>query len=177
MVFKETSLKDVFIIELEKVSDNRGFFSRAWCQKEFQTHGLNSNIAQCNLSFNARKGTLRGIHYQIVPYEEVKIIRCIAGEIYDVIVDLRPKSPTYLKWLAFELSSKNRKALYVPENFAHGYLTMVDNTEVFYQVSQFYSPGAESGIRWDDSLIDIKWPKIENLTISEKDKNWPDFKL
>jgi len=176
MVFKETRLKGAFIIEPENIIDDRGFFSRVWCQKEFEAQGLNPNIAQCNQSFNAIKGTLRGIHYQIVPYEEAKIIRCIRGKVYDVIVDLRSKSPTYLQWMGFELSSENRKMLYVPENFAHGYLTLADNTEVFYQVSQFYSPGSESGIRWDDPSINIKWPKIANLIISEKDKKWPDFK-
>jgi dTDP-4-dehydrorhamnose 3,5-epimerase len=176
MVFKETRLKGAFIIGLEKIADERGFFSRAWCRKEFETHGLNPNIAQCNLSFNAIKGTLRGIHYQIAPYEEAKIIRCINGKVYDVIVDLRPKSPTYLQWISFELSAENRTMLYVPENFAHGYLTLADNSEVFYQVSQFYSPGSEGGIRWDDPSVNIKWPKIPNLIISEKDKKWPNFK-
>ncbi len=176
MIFKETRLKGSFIIELEKIIDDRGFFSRAWCQKEFQDHGLNQNFVQCNLSFNATKGTLRGIHYQIAPYAEAKIIRCTRGKIYDVIVDLRQESSTYLQWLSFELSSENRKMLYVPENFAHGYLTLADNTEVFYQVSQFYSPGSECGIRWNDPLINIKWPRIANPIISEKDKKWPDFK-
>jgi len=176
MIFKETRLKGSYIIELEKIPDDRGFFARVWCQKEFQAHDLNQNIVQCNLSFNAAKGTLRGIHYQIAPHAEAKIIRCTRGKVYDVIVDLRQKSSTYLQWLSFELSSENRKMLYVPENFAHGYLTLADNTEVFYQVSQFYSPGSENGIRWDDPLINIKWPKIANLIISEKDEKWPDFK-
>lgn len=176
MHFNETRLKGSFVIELEKIKDDRGFFSRAWCQKEFLSHGLNHKIVQCNLSFNAIKGTLRGIHYQIEPYAEAKIIRCTSGKIYDVIVDLRPKSSTYLQWLGFELSAENRKMLYIPEDFAHGYLTLADNTEVFYQVSQFYSPGSESGIRWNDPLINIKWPNMSDLIISEKDKNWPDLK-
>jgi dTDP-4-dehydrorhamnose 3,5-epimerase len=176
MVFKEIRLKGAFIIELEKIKDDRGFFSRAWCQEEFHAHGLDSNIAQCNLSFNAARGTLRGLHYQIAPYEETKVIRCTRGKIFDVIIDLRPKSPTYLQWTGIELSLENRKMVYVPENFAHGYLTLADNTEVFYQVSQFYSPGSESGIRWNDPSINIKWPEIPNLIISEKDKNWPYFK-
>jgi dTDP-4-dehydrorhamnose 3,5-epimerase len=175
MIFKETRLKNAFIIELEKIADERGFFSRAWCQNEFEAHGLNPNIAQCNLSFNATRGTLRGIHYQIAPYEEAKLIRCISGKIYDVIIDLRSNSSTYLQWTSFELSSENRKMLYVPENYAHGYLTLEDNSEVFYQVSQFYSPGSERGIRWDDPAVNVKWPAISNLIISEKDKTWPDF--
>ncbi len=176
MVFKETLLKGAFIIELEKIDDIRGFFSRAWCQEEFQTHGLNPNIAQCNLTFSATIGTLRGLHYQIAPYHESKCVRCIRGKIYDVIVDLRPNSPTYSQWMGFELSSENRKMLYIPENFAHGYLTLADNAEVFYQVSQFYSPGSEGGVRWNDPSINIKWPNSANLIITEKDKNWPDFK-
>jgi dTDP-4-dehydrorhamnose 3,5-epimerase len=176
MVYKETRLKGAFIIELEKIDDIRGFFSRVWCQKEYETNGLNPNIAQCNLTFSATKGTLRGLHYQIAPYQEAKSVRCIRGKIYDVIVDLRPDSPTYSQWLGFELSAENRKMLYIPENFANGYLTLADNTEVFYQVSQFYSPGSQGGIRWNDPSINIKWPKSANLIITEKDKNWPDFK-
>jgi dTDP-4-dehydrorhamnose 3,5-epimerase len=175
MVFKETRLKGAFIIELEKIEDDRGFFSRAWCQKEFEAKGLNTNIAQCNLSFNTTKGTLRGMHYQIAPHEEAKIIRCPRGKVYDVIIDLRPKSPTYLRWAGFELSSENRKMLYVPESFAHGYLTLADNTELFYQVSHFYSPESESGIRWNDRTVNIKWPQTNGLIITDKDKNWPDF--
>ena len=175
MVFKETRLKGAFIIELEKIVDGRGFFSRAWCQKEFQAHGLNPNVVQCNLSFNTSKGTLRGMHYQIAPHEEAKIVRCIRGKVYDVIIDLRPKSPTYLQWIGVELSSENRKMLYVPENFAHGYLTLADNTELFYQVSHFYSPESESGIRWNDRTVNIKWPQTNGLIITDKDKNWSDF--
>jgi dTDP-4-dehydrorhamnose 3,5-epimerase len=175
MVFKETRLKGAFIIELEKIVDDRGFFSRAWCQKEFEAHGLNPNVVQCNLSFNTSKGTLRGMHYQIAPHEEAKIVRCIRGKVYDVIIDLRLKSPTYLQWIGVEISSENRKMLYVPENFAHGYLTLADNTELFYQVSHFYSPESESGIRWNDRTVNIKWPQTNGLIITDKDKNWPDF--
>jgi dTDP-4-dehydrorhamnose 3,5-epimerase len=176
MVFKETRLKNAFIIELEKIVDDRGFFSRAWCQKEFEAKGLNSNVVQCNLAFNISKGTLRGMHYQIAPHEEAKIVRCIRGKVYDVIIDLRPESATYLQWIGVELSSKNRKMLYVPEKFAHGYLTLADNTELFYQVSHFYAPESESGFRWNDPTINIKWPQTNGLIITDKDKNWPDFK-
>ena len=177
MIFKETPLKGAFIIELEKIADERGFFSRAWCQDEFQAMGLSTKIAQCNLSYNATHGTLRGIHYQIAPHEEVKVVRCIQGIIYDVIVDLRTESPSYLQWTGYELSADNRKMIYIPENFAHGYLTLADDTEVFYQVSQFYAPGSEAGIRWNDPAINIKWPKISNIIISEKDNTWPDFQV
>ena len=159
MVFKETRLQGAFIVELEKMVDDRGFFSRAWCQKEFEANGLNPNVVQCNLSFNTSKGTLR----------------CIRGKVYDVIIDLRPKSPTYLQWIGVELSSENRKMLYVPENFAHGYLTLADNTELFYQVSHFYFPESENGIRWNDRTVNIKWPQTNGLIITDKDKNWPDF--
>jgi dTDP-4-dehydrorhamnose 3,5-epimerase len=175
MVFKETRLKGAFIIELEKIADSRGFFSRVWCQKEFEVNGLNPNVVQCNLSFNTSKGTLRGMHYQIAPHEEAKIVRCIRGKVYDVIIDLRPKSPTYLRWIGVELSSENRKMLYVPESFAHGYLTLTDNTELFYQVSHFYSPEYESGIRWNDRTFNIKWPQTDGIIITDKDKSWPDF--
>lgn len=175
MVFKETRLKNAFIIELEKIVDDRGFFSRVWCQKEFEANGLNVNVVQCNLAFNTSKGTLRGMHYQIVPHQEAKLVRCTRGKVYDVIIDLRSKSPTYLQWIGVELSSENRKMLYVPENFAHGYLTLTDNTELFYQVSNFYSPESESGIRWNDRKVNIKWPQTNGLTMTDKDKNWPDF--
>lgn len=175
MIFKETPLKGAFIIELEKMGDDRGFFSRTWCQKEFQTQGLNTKIVQCNLTYSANTGTLRGLHYQNAPHEEAKTVSCIRGKIYDVIVDLRPDSQSYLQWMGFELSSNNRKMIYIPENFAHGYLTLADYTEVFYQVSQFYDPGSEGGIRWNDPSINIKWPEVSNIIVSEKDKTWPDF--
>jgi dTDP-4-dehydrorhamnose 3,5-epimerase len=175
MIFKETPLKGAFIIELEKMGDDRGFFSRTWCQKEFQTQGLNTKIVQCNLTSSANTGTLRGLHYQIAPHEEAKTVSCIRGKIYDVIVDLRPDSQSYLQWMGFELSSNNRKMIYIPENFAHGYLTLADDTEVLYQVSQFYAPGSEGGIRWNDPSINIKWPEVSNIILSEKDKTWPDF--
>jgi dTDP-4-dehydrorhamnose 3,5-epimerase len=175
MIFGTTKLQDAYIIDLQKHGDDRGFFARAWCENEFQEHGLRPEWVQANLAYSARKGTLRGLHYQAAPYGEAKLIRCIRGAIYDVIVDLRPDSPTYMGWLGMELSADNRRALYVPEGFAHGYQTLMDDTEVFYPVSQFYTPGAERGVRWNDPAFSIEWPLTEGLTLSEKDKNWPDF--
>lgn len=175
MKFSKTSLADVYVIDLEKREDERGFFARAWCQKEFADQGLDSNFVQANLSFNNTKGTLRGMHYQVAPYEETKLIRCIRGAIYDLIIDLRPQSPTYKQSFGVELTPENRKMFCVPKGFAHGYLTLQDNTEVLYQVSEFYTPGSERGIRWNDPAFNLKWPKMANLILSEKDQNWPDF--
>jgi dTDP-4-dehydrorhamnose 3,5-epimerase len=175
MIFQETMLKGAFIIELEKREDDRGFFARTYCRKEFETHGLNPNFVQANMSYNKSKGTLRGMHYQESPHEEAKLIRCTRGAIYDVIIDLRDDSPTYKKWIGVELTSENYKMLYVPEKFAHGFVTLEDNVEVAYQVSQFYAPGSENGIRYDDPSIGIIWP-IEIRVISDKDNSWPDFK-
>lgn len=176
MIFKETKLKDAYIIELELIEDNRGFFARTWCKEEFDKLGLNSNLVQCNLSYNLNKGTIRGLHYQKEPFQETKLVRCISGSIYDVIVDLRPHSQTFLQWVGIELSAKNYQMLYVPEGFAHGYQTLEDNTEVFYQVTEFYKSSHEKGIRWDDRDINIHWPLTSNLIISDKDKGHPGFK-
>lgn len=175
MLFIETKLKGAFVIELEKYSDDRGFFSRAWCQKEFKEQGINSQFVQANIGFSKNSGTIRGIHYQIAPFEEAKLVRCIRGAIFDVVLDLRPELPSFKQWFGVELSDENRKMLYVPEGCAHGYQTLVDNTEVFYQVSQVYSPESERGIRWNDPEFDIEWPIDEDLVISEKDQNWSDF--
>ncbi|MFH1932399.1 MAG: dTDP-4-dehydrorhamnose 3,5-epimerase [Pseudomonadota bacterium] len=175
MIFQETKLPGVFVIEIEKRQDNRGFFARAWCKKEFESRGLNTSFAQANLAFSKKNGTLRGMHYQMSPYEEIKLVRCIKGAIYDVAIDLRPDSPTYKSWVGVELTDDNHKMLYIPENFAHGYQTLTDNAEVFYQVSQFYSPESERGVRWDDPAFGIKWPETDDVVISEKDKNWPDY--
>jgi dTDP-4-dehydrorhamnose 3,5-epimerase len=174
MIFTETKLKDAYIIELKKMGDQRGFFARAWCQREFDEHGLVSQVVQANLSYNKAKGTLRGMHYQRAPYAETKLIRCIRGALYDVIIDLRPDSPTYMQWLGVELTTENHKMLYVPEGFGHGFQTLVDNTEAFYQVSEFYTPNAEGGIRYDDPAFNIEWP-LEVQVISDKDKSWPDY--
>ena len=174
MIFNKTKLKDAFIIELEQIKDNRGFFARSWCEKEFSAHGLTPVVHQANVSFNIRKGTLRGMHYQIAPYGEAKTVRCTRGKIYDVIIDLRKDSPTFRQWIGVELTAENYKMLYVPENFAHGFQTLEDDTEVTYQVSQFYTPGSERGIRWNDPAFGIEWP-IEVQVISDKDKNWQDY--
>jgi dTDP-4-dehydrorhamnose 3,5-epimerase len=172
MIFTKTELKDAFIIDLEERPDNRGFFARTFCAKEFEAHGLKPTVAQCNLSFNYKKGTLRGMHYQIAPAAETKLIRCTKGAIYDVIIDMRPESPSFLSHIGVELSAENHRALYVPEMFAHGYLTLTDETEIVYQVGEFYTPGYERGLRYDDPFFNIDWP-IDVTVISEKDLNWP----
>jgi dTDP-4-dehydrorhamnose 3,5-epimerase len=172
MKFTETKLQGAFILELEHRSDNRGFFARTFCQKEFEAHGLNPNVAQSNLSFNEKAGTLRGLHYQTPPAIEAKLFRCIKGAIYDVIVDMRPDSPTYLQHFGIELSADNHLALYVPEMFAHGYQALQDGTEVLYQVSEFYTPGVEKGLRYDDPALGINWP-MPATVVSEKDLSWP----
>jgi dTDP-4-dehydrorhamnose 3,5-epimerase len=174
MLFLETKLQGAFIIDLQRIEDSRGFFARAFCKREFEQHGLNPTLFQCNVSFNPNKGTLRGMHYQVEPVREVKLIRCTAGAIFDAIIDLRTGSPTYRQWTGVELSAQNRRLFYVPEGFAHGYLTLTENTEVFYQVSEFYSPGYERGIRWNDRAFQIEWPN-EPLIISPKDAAHPDF--
>jgi len=174
MIFVETKLKGAYLIELEPITDERGFFARAWCQQEFEAHGLNPNLVQCNISFNKNKGTLRGMHYQIAPYEEAKLVRCTKGAIYDVIIDLRPKSSTFKQWTAVELTADNQQMLYIPEGFAHGFQTLEDNTEVFYQMSAFYHPECATGVRWDDPTFKIQWSKNEQI-ISEKDLQYPYF--
>ena len=176
MIFKKTAVKDAFIIELEKICDDRGFFARVWCKNEFEAHGLNTRLVQANVASNKKRGVIRGLHYQISPYEESKLIRCTKGAIYDVIIDLRKDSPTYKQWIGVELSADNYRMLYVPEGFAHGYQTLQDNTEVTYQVSQFYTPDSERGIRWDDPTFNIKWPETEKQIMTEKDQSWLDYR-
>lgn len=176
MIFTETKLKSAYIIELERLEDERGFFARTWCQREFKEYGLNPTLVQCNISFNIKKGTLRGMHYQAAPCREAKLVRCTFGSIYDVIIDLRPESETFKQWISVELTANDRKMLYVPEGFAHGFLTLMDNTEVFYQMTEYYAPGYARGIRWNDPAFGIQWP-IDVLIISEKDKQFPDFPL
>lgn len=171
MIFIETKLKGAFIIEPEPLEDERGFFARTFDQKEFEAHGLNPRVAQCNISFNKKKGTLRGMHYQIAPYEEAKLVRCTKGAIYDVIIDLRPESPTFKQWIAVELTAENRRMLYAPEGVAHGFQTLEDNTEVFYMMSEFYHPECARGVRWNDPAFGIEWP-IKEKTVSSKDNSW-----
>jgi dTDP-4-dehydrorhamnose 3,5-epimerase len=176
MKFVPTTLQGACVIEVEPREDERGFFARAWCQREMAEQGLDPRVVQCNLSFNHTRGTVRGMHYQVVPYQESKLVRCVRGSIFDVVIDLRPESATYAKWFGVELSAENRNMLFVPEGFAHGYQTLLDDTEVFYQVSEFYQPGSEAGIRWDDPAFAIKWP-IEATLISDKDRAHQDFPL
>ena len=172
MIFRETTLKGAFVIEMEKFEDERGFFARAWCQREVEANGLISRVTQTNISFNKKRGTLRGMHYQVAPYEQVKLVRCTAGAIYDVIIDMRLDSPTYRKWTGVELTAENYTMLYVPENFAHGFQTLENNTEATYQVSQFYTPESERGVRYDDPVFQVEWP-LPVEVISEKDIAWP----
>jgi len=174
MIFKETKLRGAYVIELDPLEDERGFFARSFCKREFEEHGLNPSVVQSNISYNKKKGTLRGMHYQVAPYEEAKLVSCIRGAIYDAIIDLRPESSTFKKWTAVELTAENRKMLYVPERFAHGFLTLEDNTEVFYQMSEFYHPECAQGARWDDPAFGIEWP-MDELILSDKDRTYKDF--
>lgn len=175
MRFSPTNLAGAYVIEAELASDNRGFFARTWCRNEFVDNGLNSNLVQSNISYSISRGTLRGMHYQTMPYAEAKLVRCTQGAIYDVIVDLRNSSDTFLQWFGTELTAENRKALYVPEGFAHGFITLHDKTEVFYQMSEFFHAEFATGARWNDPAFSITWP-IEVKVISERDQNYPDFK-
>ena len=174
MIFTETKIPRVFEINLDLRTDDRGFFARSWCLREFEEHGLNPRTVQCNVSFNAKKGTLRGMHYQDAPFAEAKIVRCTQGSIYDVIVDLRPASKTFKQWVGLELTATQRNAVYIPEGCAHGFLTLEDNTELFYQMSEFYHPELSRGVRWNDPAFQIAWP-AEVKTISERDATYPDF--
>lgn len=174
MIFRETSLPGVFVIEPELHHDERGFFARSWCEREFKEHGLNPAVVQCNISVNHRKGTLRGMHLQSKPFEEAKLVRCTKGSIYDVALDLRHESPTYRHWTASALTSANRRAMYIPEGCAHGFLTLEDDTEVFYQMSETYHPEAARGVRWNDAAFSIAWPANVQI-ISERDRTYPDF--
>lgn len=174
MIFLETKLKGAFIIEPDRYKDERGFFARTWCQREFEMLGINKKPVQSNISFNKKKGTLRGLHYQAFPFGEAKLIRCTMGAIYDVFVDLRPESETYLQWYSVELTERSRKLLFIPEGFAHGFMTLRDNSEVFYQMSQYYIPDYARGIRWNDPVFGIRWP-LEVKVVSDKDRAYPDF--
>jgi len=172
MIFTETALTGAFIIDIEARGDSRGFFARGFCQHEFADHGLKAVIAQANLAFNSKKGTLRGMHFQFPPAAETKLVRCTRGAILDIIVDLRPESPTFLEHIAVELTADNHRALYVPERFAHGYQVLEDNTETSYQVGEFYTPDMEGGLRYDDPRLELTWP-LEIGEMSAKDAGWP----
>ncbi len=174
MIFRETGIEGVWVVEPERHADERGFFARTWDGAELAERGLNGNLSQCSISYNHRRGTLRGMHYQEAPHEEAKLVRCTAGAIFDVAVDLRPDSPTFTKWVGHELAAENRLALYVPEGCAHGFITLADGAEVAYQISERYAPEAARGVRWDDPAFAIDWP-VEVNVISERDRSYPDF--
>jgi dTDP-4-dehydrorhamnose 3,5-epimerase len=174
MIFTATQLEDAWLIDIEPREDERGFFARIWCRQELAAQGLDTEIAQESLSFNRHRGTVRGLHFQRPPHEETKIVRCPRGGIFDVIVDLRPRSPTYLRWQGFELTAENHKALYVPKGFAHGFQTLVDDAEIVYQISEFYAPNSAGGHRYDDAAFGVAWP-LPVTMISERDLSWPAF--
>lgn len=176
MIFTETKLKGAFIIDIERVEDERGYFGRAWCKEVFDKHGLESNAVQANISYNKKAGTLRGMHYQNDPFAETKTVRCTAGAVFDVIIDLRPESETYAQWLGVILSDKNSRMLYVPGGFAHGYLTLEDDTSIHYMVTEYYTPSAESGVRFDDPAFAIQWPIVPTV-VSVKDLAHPAFTI
>ena len=171
MLFKETKLKGAYVIEIEKEKDERGFFARSFCQQEFKKRGIDFNIVQSNVSYNERKGTLRGMHYQAAPHEEAKIVTCVKGAVYDVIIDLRAGSSTYCKWFSLELNTRNYTSLYIPKGFVHGFQTLEDDAVVFYQMSEFYYPELARGARWDDPAFKIKWP-LKSPIISAKDNSY-----
>jgi len=175
LIFTETALAGAFVIEPERREDARGFFARVWCAREFAAHGLETRVSQCSISLNARRGTLRGMHYQVPPHEEVKLVRCTRGALYDVIIDLRPGSPTFTRHVAVELTADNRRMLYIPHGFAHGFQTLEDDTEILYQMSEFYAPGAARGVRWNDATFGIAWP-IASPTMLERDRSYADFR-
>jgi len=176
VIVTENNLPGELVIKPEKHSDQRGFFARTFCRQEFEAHGLNPQVAQCSVSFNRCKGTLRGMHYQAAPFAETKLVRCTSGSIFDVIIDLRSSSRTFKQYFAVELSSKNRKILYIPEGFAHGFQTLEDETEVFYQMSQAYYAEHARGVRWNDPAFGIEWP-ADKRTVIERDMNYADFLL
>jgi dTDP-4-dehydrorhamnose 3,5-epimerase len=177
MIVNNTSIAGVFVLELERFEDERGFFANAWSEKELDALGIESRFVEGNVSFNNSRGTLRGMHYQAAPFGQAKLIRCTQGSIYDVGVDLREDSETFKQWVGIELSAENRLMLYLPGDFAHGYLTLADDTEVHYQVTQIYSPESARGFRWDDAAFDIQWPIVDVLRINKRDREYPDFKL
>jgi len=174
MIFTQTPLAGAYLIDLKKHGDERGFFARAFCAKEFAEYGLTTQIVQANDSLSARKGTLRGMHYQLAPKAETKVVRCLHGALYDIILDLRADSPTFGQSFGTELTAENRRMMYVPKGFAHGFITLADDTEAFYLVDEFYAPEYERGVRWDDPRFSIRWP-VQPVVISDKDRNYRDF--
>ena len=174
MIFKETKLQGAFIVEPDRFEDARGFFAHSWSEREFAEHELDSRVVECSISFNRKRGTLRGMHYQTAPHGQAKLVRCTMGSVYDVIIDLRKGSPTLKQWVGIELSAESRRMLYVPKDFAHGFQTLEDETEVFYQMSDVYAPESGNGVRWDDPAFRIQWPEGERI-ILERDRNFPDF--
>lgn len=176
MIFTETKLKGAYVIDVERRADPRGFFARAWCENEFDSHGISTRFVQSNIGFSHKKGTLRGMHFQTAPFQEVKLVRCTMGRVIDVAIDLRPDSPTYREWISVELSSDNRKMLFIPEGCAHGYITLVDDTELLYETSQFYASAHASGVLYNDPAFGVVWPASVRV-ISDADMNWPQFML
>ena len=174
MIFTPAELEGAYVIDLQLHADERGFFARVFCEEEMLAHGLASHVAQCNVSWNEKRGTLRGLHYQAAPHEETKIVRCTRGAIWDAIVDLRPDSPTYKRWTAVELNEDNRRMLYIPRGFAHGFITLTDGAEVFYWMGDPYAPGSARGVAWNDPAFSIAWP-LEPIVISDGDRNHPRF--
>lgn len=174
MKFMPLPLQGAFLIEPKLAADERGFFARTFCREEFSKQGLNPDLMQCSISFNTHKGTLRGMHYQTRPHQEIKLVRCTMGSIYDVIIDLRPESATFGQWAGVKLTARNRKSIYIPEGFAHGFLTLADDCEVYYQMSQYYHPESIAGVRWNDPAFSIQWPGDVSI-ISDPDRNHPDF--
>jgi len=175
MRFTPTPLPGAFLIDVEPLADERGLFARTWCRREMESRGLDSELVQCSVSFNAKRGTLRGMHFQTRPHEETKVVRCTRGAVFDAIVDLRPTSPAFRRWFGAELTAENRRALYVPKGCAHGFQTLVDDAEVLYQMSEFHHPESARGARWDDPAFAIAWPDVAQRTISDRDRAWPDF--
>lgn len=176
ITFRETKLKGAFVIDPEKFEDARGFLARSFSAKEFESHGLNPRLAECNISFSSKRYTVRGMHFQKPPFAQAKLVRCTKGAIYDVIIDLRPDSPTFKQWLGEDLTAENRRMVYVPEGFAHGFQTLEDETEVFYQISNFYMSESEGGVRWNDPVFGIEWRVTDGVTINERDRNYSNFK-
>lgn len=176
IIFEPTKLSGAFVIKPERFDDERGSLLRAFSAREFEEHGITPAMAECNISFSKRRYTVRGMHFQRGQHAQAKLVRCTHGAVFDVIIDLRPESPTYKQWIAEELTEENRHLLYVPEGFAHGFQTLVDNAELFYQMSKIYAPGSEGGVRWNDPVFGIPWPERKDVIINDRDRNYPDFR-